>query len=138
MENNDSDSRVPGTGPVHGMVGPEFNPTIEEQIRARFGYMNTGYRWLKVNNYLYVYTGTTLQDNSGSGRFSTPHTEVLAYVQRQGEENDFKAFTHIKFGGAVGMQIPHGPLVDMILKVEAYILESRMNKETPGVTPQGQ
>lgn len=94
--------------------------------------MNTGYRWFKVNNFLYVYTGTSLTDSCGW--CGVPQTEVLAYVQQHGDEDKFRALKAVNGGSPFGMQIPPGSLADTILKVEEFILSDRMNKEIQGVT----
>lgn len=84
--------------------------------------MNVGYRWLKVNNFIYTYTATTIE-----GYKRIPLTEVLAYVQETEVSGQFKALRSFHFT-AIEMDIPAGQLQEVISQVEEAIRIERMEE----------
>lgn len=127
MQTNDRDLHLPGNSVNHREMGEKYCSPIEQE--EAWAAMNVGYRWLKVNNHVYVYVATRVQ-NAG-GVLNAPQSEILAYVQQTGPNGKFRALRSYEFCSIV-MPIPFGSAEEMILEVEKYIQEENLEQDIQG------
>lgn len=94
--------------------------------------MGWGFRWFKVNNYIYIYVATTIHNG-------LPWSETLAYVQQVGQFPDYqyRALRSVAFGSEP-LPIPNEKDLKQIQKItEAFILEERLSNIIQGVNSPG-
>lgn len=83
-------------------------------------FVNAGFRWLVVNEFVHVYTVTSLSSTKSSK--GMPRTEILAYVQLDKETGLYRALRSMQFT-SIEMNIPQGLLKDVSEQVENLLLQ---------------
>lgn len=128
------DNRLHGIDIDDREVGTTDCPENKQKLEAWCEGLSTGYRWLRVNEFLHVYMSVSVGypiNMIGGG----PSSEALAYVQHL-PSGKFRALRSTANGNVI-MPIPYGPAEEMIEGVEKYILAERLEKDNQGVNALG-
>ena len=87
--------------------------------------MNSGYRWLKVNEFVQVYMRISLVHTASD---CAPFGEILGYVQGYTPDEKYRALMHTP-AGVEEMPIPHNDLEKVKEDIESYFLKIWSSKD---------
>jgi len=87
--------------------------------------MNSGYRWLKVNEFVQVYMRISLVHTASE---CSPFGEILGYVQGYTPDEKYRALIH-KPTGVEEMPIRHDDLEMVKKNIESYFMKNRSSED---------